>query len=245
MALIKCPECGREVSNKATACPNCGYALNKSNGNIAPKSNKKWIVTVVAAVLVIAFGIGAWLLFANDSKPMSEADAVTEAESSERNIAAEETKNLDIAIFIRTKSIEWCGINQETPVLVSESTDIVSELKQFGFDVVNQETKTFYGEDEEPYQATITNLKKGGEDGFEIETNGHDVTITFKNATQADSFIDNAVEMGFKKASEYDGSTNYCWSLKDDYGNESIQDNVGDIYISRKGNQVSIFTAQP
>ena len=245
MALIKCPECGREVSDKATACPNCGYALNKSNGNIAPKSNKKWIVATVVAVLAIAVGIGAWLLFANDSKPMSEADAVTETKSSVTNTPAEETKNLDIAIFIRTKSIEWCGINQETPVLVSESTDIVSELKQFGFDVVNQETKTFYGEGEEPYQATITNLKKGGEDGFEIETNGHDVTITFKNATQADSFIDNAVEMGFKKASEYDGSTNYCWSLKDDYGNESIQDNVGDIYISRKGNQVSIFTAQP
>lgn len=24
MALIKCPECGREISDKAIACPNCG-----------------------------------------------------------------------------------------------------------------------------------------------------------------------------------------------------------------------------
>ena len=24
MAIIKCPECGREVSDKATACPQCG-----------------------------------------------------------------------------------------------------------------------------------------------------------------------------------------------------------------------------
>ena len=24
MALIKCSECGKEVSDKATACPNCG-----------------------------------------------------------------------------------------------------------------------------------------------------------------------------------------------------------------------------
>lgn len=245
MALIKCPECGREVSDKATACPNCGYALNKNNGDIAPKSNKKWIVAVVVAVLAIAVCIGVWLMFANADKPVSETAAVTETESSESDMAAEETKNLDIAIFIRTKPIEWCGINQETPVLVSESTDIISELKQFGFDVVNQETKTLYGEGEEPYQATITTLKKGGENGFEIETDGHDVTITFNIATQADSFINEAVEMGFKKASEYNGSTNYCWSLKDDYGNESIQDNVGDVYISRTGNQVSIFTAQP
>lgn len=28
MALIKCPECGREVSDKARACIHCGYPLN-------------------------------------------------------------------------------------------------------------------------------------------------------------------------------------------------------------------------
>lgn len=27
MALIRCPECQREVSDKATACPGCGYPL--------------------------------------------------------------------------------------------------------------------------------------------------------------------------------------------------------------------------
>lgn len=28
MALIKCPECGKEVSDKAKACPNCGFPIN-------------------------------------------------------------------------------------------------------------------------------------------------------------------------------------------------------------------------
>ena len=27
MALIKCRECGKDVSDSATACPNCGYPL--------------------------------------------------------------------------------------------------------------------------------------------------------------------------------------------------------------------------
>lgn len=27
MALIKCPECGKEISDKAAACPNCGYPI--------------------------------------------------------------------------------------------------------------------------------------------------------------------------------------------------------------------------
>lgn len=31
MALITCSECGKEVSDKATACPNCGAPLNNSH----------------------------------------------------------------------------------------------------------------------------------------------------------------------------------------------------------------------
>ena len=44
MALINCPECGKEVSDKAGTCPNCGYPLKKNKGtpsftgmNICPK----------------------------------------------------------------------------------------------------------------------------------------------------------------------------------------------------------------
>ena len=30
MALIKCPECGNEVSSSATSCPNCGYPIRET-----------------------------------------------------------------------------------------------------------------------------------------------------------------------------------------------------------------------
>lgn len=30
MALIKCPECGEEVSEKALACPKCGCPINQT-----------------------------------------------------------------------------------------------------------------------------------------------------------------------------------------------------------------------
>lgn len=33
MALIKCPECGREISDKAQACIHCGYPLAKASIN--------------------------------------------------------------------------------------------------------------------------------------------------------------------------------------------------------------------
>ena len=31
MALINCPECNREISDKAVTCPHCGYPLNIGN----------------------------------------------------------------------------------------------------------------------------------------------------------------------------------------------------------------------
>lgn len=33
MALIKCPECGKEISDKAAACPNCGHPIATENQN--------------------------------------------------------------------------------------------------------------------------------------------------------------------------------------------------------------------
>ena len=37
MGLIKCPECGKEVSTAATTCPHCGYPLVKDS---AQQQNK-------------------------------------------------------------------------------------------------------------------------------------------------------------------------------------------------------------
>lgn len=44
MALINCPECGKEISDRAEACPNCGYPIKKVKAepsftgmNICPK----------------------------------------------------------------------------------------------------------------------------------------------------------------------------------------------------------------
>lgn len=31
MALIKCPECGKEISDKAASCPNCGFPITQGN----------------------------------------------------------------------------------------------------------------------------------------------------------------------------------------------------------------------
>lgn len=40
MALIKCSECGCEVSDKAVACPNCGCPIEEIISNLNIKKGK-------------------------------------------------------------------------------------------------------------------------------------------------------------------------------------------------------------
>ena len=39
MALVRCPECGHQVSSQAPACPSCGYPLQKGAAPPAPQQN--------------------------------------------------------------------------------------------------------------------------------------------------------------------------------------------------------------
>jgi len=41
MALIKCPECGKEISDSAKQCPNCGFPLEEKRHREFPLEGKK------------------------------------------------------------------------------------------------------------------------------------------------------------------------------------------------------------
>lgn len=46
MALIKCPKCGNEVSDKADVCPGCGVKINR-------KGKKKGIIIAAGVLLIV------------------------------------------------------------------------------------------------------------------------------------------------------------------------------------------------
>jgi hypothetical protein len=60
MALINCPECGHEVSDKAFTCPNCGNPLRKQSPVNIEQTKKKWKIFKIAAFLL--FILGAFLI---------------------------------------------------------------------------------------------------------------------------------------------------------------------------------------
>ena len=73
MALIKCPECGKEISDKAEICVNCGIKIaeienlhevsqKKEHEILQEQNNKtKSIIGIIIAIIVIVFFV--WLIW--------------------------------------------------------------------------------------------------------------------------------------------------------------------------------------
>ena len=69
MALIKCTECGKEISDKATVCPNCGLPIPQINNqskshppsssqtNQANNGGTNGIIWVAGIMIVIVGGV--------------------------------------------------------------------------------------------------------------------------------------------------------------------------------------------
>ena len=64
MALIKCKECGKEISDKANTCPNCGNPINDDTITKEVKATKKvaiFIIAILVVVCIIGFIFGYFI----------------------------------------------------------------------------------------------------------------------------------------------------------------------------------------
>ena len=66
MALIKCPECGHDVSDTAETCPNCGYRLKEKTdysfdystyNRINKRLKEKFIGGIIGSIFLFIYGI--------------------------------------------------------------------------------------------------------------------------------------------------------------------------------------------
>lgn len=81
MALIKCPECAREISDRAPVCPNCGVPIavtseqkiNESNMVTIQETSKRLKGLIIISTLLIA---GGFLLFFKAGTPMRPISAL-------------------------------------------------------------------------------------------------------------------------------------------------------------------------
>lgn len=57
MALIKCPECGKEISDTCDTCIHCGYKLHPENNTANKKTSDNHRLVIILVCVVIAIGV--------------------------------------------------------------------------------------------------------------------------------------------------------------------------------------------
>ena len=62
MALVKCPECGHEISTAAPVCPNCGYSFMFAPPTRA-KATSNLLVLIIGAIVSIVMSKIGWVTF--------------------------------------------------------------------------------------------------------------------------------------------------------------------------------------
>jgi uncharacterized membrane protein YvbJ len=125
MALIKCVECGKDISDKATSCPNCGAPVvqEKSAGPIStrvtkPKSNAHFYYLIAAFALFACAVIGVLIVLLNN-KPNSTSQAYNSTQ----------TNSVNHKPSLTSASVESnTGINR-----VADSKNVSGELKELKY----------------------------------------------------------------------------------------------------------------
>ncbi len=122
MALINCPECSNEVSDKANRCPHCGYALKKdlkTKDSLSLNENKIIIILGVSAILV---GIIICIIVTfkhNQEKNYLEYYYYNKMYSNDSYSSSSQTskdassifRNLEISDFYTSKSKHWYNMS--------------------------------------------------------------------------------------------------------------------------------------
>lgn len=131
MAIIICPECGKEISDKASTCPNCGYPITanqeqvknekpKSNIEEKPKKDKKPMGCLPRAVLIIITAIV--LMFVATS--ILPGDSDSDSEPSKYSISGESSQEQE---EVEESTIEESVIYDKNDVVI-KATGLESNI---------------------------------------------------------------------------------------------------------------------
>lgn len=118
MALIQCPKCGQQISDRAQKCPHCGYVINTSDretSDIKPTQSKKsiwgWCVGILILIGVV---VGVFLY----SSPKTD-----KAIDSEQPVIAQQSEEVKITPEFSEKVSKYLKVGEFSDGRAAVMTD--------------------------------------------------------------------------------------------------------------------------
>lgn len=122
MALIKCSECGKEISDKAVSCPNCGTKVitNQSKKDVAEKmdtDSKKALYAIIGTIILL---LGLGMILNNISN--NTITTSTEYSSTSKSTSTKsQTKTYNLGTTARVGDWEITVVNAEDKKTLKDS----------------------------------------------------------------------------------------------------------------------------
>ena len=108
MAMISCPECGREISDKAMSCPNCGAVVKKKFcQHCGEQIDSDCVVCPKCGKQVGELGGNAGNIIINNSSSSSASAAASAVANARIHVPVGRPKNKWISFFLCLFTI--CG----------------------------------------------------------------------------------------------------------------------------------------
>lgn len=120
MALIKCPECGKQISSRAISCPSCGCPISGSNAISKPTTAQVRVVCKTNTMKV-------------DGKPVSHGNIV--------DITVNNSKNITISAWGGAVGVFGSSIN--ATVLAGHKYDLDIHMTLVGRMLYLKEVSSF------------------------------------------------------------------------------------------------------
>ncbi len=127
MALIKCPECGHEISEKAKMCPNCGYQVNGEEPNDSRK-NKNFLskmILVVGVMIITLLVIGCII---STCLKNSKTEKVKDAQETDNEAPTFQNLPKELVYYIGD-DVDFHDIIKENEVKVVDNIDTDIEIQ--------------------------------------------------------------------------------------------------------------------
>ncbi len=209
MALIKCKECGAEISEHAKKCPHCGLVITSAKSHVQNKRTKsKWIWCITALIIVLGCAVFYLMESAKTRKASNDNILGTET-SNQAEVNTISEQYVDINDFIERKPSEgYDGL--EIPEF---KDNIKNNLESMGYVITDTKRGTRDGEGGMDNYAIYTFEKKSAtnsqswsrivfDDG---QCGGY--TIYFCNNEQKDKFIESCKQLGYTQQTQEEGET--------------------------------------
>ncbi len=134
MALVKCPECGKKVSENAESCPNCGEPIKKKQAKdeymkdyFLLIKNKKKLIILIFIILLLLVGCFTIRKISLNKKSNDNSDNI------------ENSDNYKTKIAETAETLDWSKVHDEVMENGAKASDYEGKWYKFTGTVTNIE----------------------------------------------------------------------------------------------------------